>query len=76
LIEQPIVDEGSDFCGLKTDFGDGFDVTLQPCERGVEAVADLGLDQAAESLDRIEFRAVRRKRQEPQIGRDARVVGR
>jgi hypothetical protein len=56
------VDEGGDVGGTQALTGDGLDVALQSCERGVEPVANLGFDQAAESLDRVEFRTVGRQR--------------
>lgn len=68
MIEQPVVDEGGDLSRTKAVLGDGLDsMALQAGESGIEPVADPGLDQAAESPDGIEFRAV---------GRQAEVVGR
>ena len=55
------MDEGSDACRLQALLGDGLDVARDPGERGIEPVAYLRLDQAAESLDGIEFRAIRRQ---------------
>lgn len=65
MIEQPVVGEGSDPGWLQALLGDGLDVTLDPGESGVRPVAHPGLDQVAESLDWIKFRAKRRKGQKP-----------
>jgi hypothetical protein len=61
------VDEGADAFGSRTEAGGGLKVAFESGQGGVEAVADGGLDQAAEALDRVEFRALGRQPQQPDV---------
>lgn len=70
-----MVDETGHFVWPSPGAGSSKEV-FEFAQGGVEAVGDLGLEEAAEAFDRIEFRAIGRQRQQPQVRRKPGVVAR
>ena len=68
------MDEAGNFGRGGPERGGGGEMVFQLAQCGVEAVADLGLEQATEALDGVEFRTVGRQRQQAQIVRDTGVA--
>ena len=68
------MDEAGNFGRRGPARGGSGEMVLKLAQRRMEPVADLGLEQATEALDRVEFRRVGRQRQKAQIGRDAGVA--
>ena len=60
--------EAGDLVRGGPELGRGEEVVLEFAQVGVEAVADLHLEQVAEAFDRVEFRAVARQGQQVQVG--------
>ena len=66
--------EAGDLVRGGPELGRGEEVVLEFAQVGVEAVADLHLEQVAEAFDRVEFRAVGRQGQEAEVGGEPGVV--
>ena len=76
MIGEPGVDEGGNGGGGGPALGGGGQMILQLAQARIETVGDGGLEQAAKALDGVEFRAVGRQGQQPDVFRPADVLAR
>ena len=74
MLGEPDVDEASDGARGAPRAGGGSKVVFEFAQVRIKPVGDRGFEQAAEAFDRIEFRAVGRQGQEPEVGGQTRVV--